>query len=209
MWQSNILISNDFNTDGALKKGLERVEGLYFNQYFKPLKDARTHLQLTPLIFKVIITVIKAIYNNGRILILEKLKSINHSRLHTIPIEENMWQSNILISNDGAKKVVVDWQYDKLTVLDSKYMSQEAMNEMPEWQIAKMKYQTEVLPARIYLDSDDPDGMKNARQDKRVMQIFKLKRIEELAFLVKVIVVLYPIFDWIAIGSGGVKYGFP
>ncbi len=37
------------------------------NQYFKPLKDARTHLQLTPLIFKVIITVIKAIYNNGRI----------------------------------------------------------------------------------------------------------------------------------------------
>ncbi len=66
----------------------------------------------------------------------------------------------------GAKKVVVDWQYDKLTVLDSKYMSQEAMNEMPEWQIAKMKYQTEVLPARIYLDSDDPDGMKNARQDK-------------------------------------------
>ena len=30
MWQSNILISNDFNTDGALKKGLERVEGLYF-----------------------------------------------------------------------------------------------------------------------------------------------------------------------------------
>ena len=30
MWQSNILISNDFNKDNALKKGLERVEGLYF-----------------------------------------------------------------------------------------------------------------------------------------------------------------------------------
>ena len=66
----------------------------------------------------------------------------------------------------GAKKVVVDWQYDKLTVLNSKYMTQEAMNEMPTWQVEKMKYQAEVLPARIYLDSDDPDGMKNARQDK-------------------------------------------
>ncbi len=30
MWQSNILISNHFNRDNALKKGLERVEGLYF-----------------------------------------------------------------------------------------------------------------------------------------------------------------------------------
>ena len=30
MWQSNILISKDFNKDNALKKGLERVEGLYF-----------------------------------------------------------------------------------------------------------------------------------------------------------------------------------
>ncbi|MDE6605910.1 MAG: hypothetical protein K2K85_07830 [Clostridia bacterium] len=30
MWQSNILISSDFNKDNALKKGLERVEGLYF-----------------------------------------------------------------------------------------------------------------------------------------------------------------------------------
>ncbi len=30
MWQSTILISKDFNKDNALKKGLERVEGLYF-----------------------------------------------------------------------------------------------------------------------------------------------------------------------------------
>ena len=29
-----------------------------------------------------------------------------------------------------------------------------------------MKYQTNVLPARIYVDSDDPDALKDARQDK-------------------------------------------
>lgn len=66
----------------------------------------------------------------------------------------------------GAKKVVVDWTYDKLSVLDSKYMSQDAMNEVANWEEEKMKYQKDVLPARIYLDSDDPDGMRYARQDK-------------------------------------------
>ena len=66
----------------------------------------------------------------------------------------------------GAKEVVVDWQHNPLTVLDSKYMSQSTMNKFKDWQIEKMKYQAQVLPARIYLDSDDPDGLKNARQDK-------------------------------------------
>ncbi len=70
----------------------------------------------------------------------------------------------------GAKKVVVDWTHDKLSVLDSKFMSQEAMNETADWEVAKMKYQCDVLPARIYLDSDDPDGMKDARQDKIAAQ---------------------------------------
>ena len=66
----------------------------------------------------------------------------------------------------GAKEVAVDWQHDPLTVLDSKYMSQDALNETKDWQIEKMKYQTKTLPARIYLDSEDPDGLKYARQDK-------------------------------------------
>ena len=30
MWQSTILISKQFNKDDVLKKGLERIEGLYF-----------------------------------------------------------------------------------------------------------------------------------------------------------------------------------
>ena len=66
----------------------------------------------------------------------------------------------------GAKRVSVDWQHDPLTVLHSKYMTQSAMNELPNWQVEKMKYQAEILPARIYLDSEDPDGLKYAKQDK-------------------------------------------
>ena len=66
----------------------------------------------------------------------------------------------------GAKEVVVDWQHDPLTVLNSKYMSQKDMNEVKAWQVEKMKYQADTLPAMIYIDSDNPDGLKNARQDK-------------------------------------------
>ena len=66
----------------------------------------------------------------------------------------------------GAKEVVVDWQHAPLTVLNSKYMSQQDMNEVKDWQVEKMKYQADTLPARIYIDSDDPDGLKNAIQDK-------------------------------------------
>ncbi len=66
----------------------------------------------------------------------------------------------------GAKEVAVDWQHAPLSVLDSKYVSQKDMNILKDWEVEKMKYQAYKLPIRIYLDSDDPDALKFARQDK-------------------------------------------
>lgn len=66
----------------------------------------------------------------------------------------------------GAKGVAVDWQHAPLSVLDSKYVSQKNMNVLKDWEVEKMKYQADALPIRIYLDSDDPDALKFARQDK-------------------------------------------
>lgn len=66
----------------------------------------------------------------------------------------------------GAKEVAVDWQHAPLSVLDSKYVSQKNMNVLKDWEVEKMKYQADALPIRIYLDSDDPDALKFARQDK-------------------------------------------
>ena len=66
----------------------------------------------------------------------------------------------------GAKRVTVDWQYLPLTVLDSKYISLKEMSTVEEWQKQKMQYQTDNLPVRIYLDSDDPDGLDKADQEK-------------------------------------------
>lgn len=66
----------------------------------------------------------------------------------------------------GAKRVTVDWQYLPLTVLDSKHISLKELSSVEEWQKKKMQYQTDNLPVRIYLDSDDPDGLDKADQEK-------------------------------------------
>lgn len=66
----------------------------------------------------------------------------------------------------GARRVTVDWEYLPLTVLDSKYVSLKEMSTVEEWQKQKMQYQADNLPVRIYLDSDDPDGLDKANQEK-------------------------------------------
>lgn len=66
----------------------------------------------------------------------------------------------------GAKRVTVDWEYQPLTVLDSKYISLKELSTVQEWQKQKMQYQVDNLPVRIYLDSDDPDGLNKADQEK-------------------------------------------
>ena len=59
-----------------------------------------------------------------------------------------------------AKKVTVEWNYDPLTKLHVRYQSVKTMGTVTEWQKAKQQYFCDVLPARIHLVSDDPDGLK-------------------------------------------------
>ena len=59
-----------------------------------------------------------------------------------------------------AKKVTVEWNYDPLTKLHVRYQSVKTMGTVTEWQKAKQQYMCDVLPARIHLVSDDPDGLK-------------------------------------------------
>lgn len=66
----------------------------------------------------------------------------------------------------GAKRVTVDWEYLPLTVLGSKYISLKELSKVEEWQKQKMQYQVDNLPVRIYLESDDPDGLNKADQGK-------------------------------------------
>ena len=65
-----------------------------------------------------------------------------------------------------AKKVIVEWNYDALTKLHVRYQSVTTMGTVPEWQKARQQHYCDVLPARIHLVSEDPDGLKGVNVAK-------------------------------------------
>lgn len=66
----------------------------------------------------------------------------------------------------GAKKVSVDWAYQPLTKLNVRYCSDKVLGALEDWQIQKWEHQAEVLPCKIYLMSEDPDGLCGVNQKK-------------------------------------------
>ena len=66
----------------------------------------------------------------------------------------------------GASRVVVNWYHQPMEKLSSRWCSLETLSEVTGYQEARWKHYLEKLPCRIYLDSDDPDGMNGADQEK-------------------------------------------
>ncbi|MFC2821660.1 MAG: aminopeptidase [Sphaerochaeta sp.] len=66
----------------------------------------------------------------------------------------------------GAKKVIVDWEDTKLTKINAKYRSLETMSAMEKWEKERLQHYVDTIPCRIYIESDDPDGLKGANQEK-------------------------------------------
>ena len=66
----------------------------------------------------------------------------------------------------GASRVVVDWEYQPLQKLHVRHQSIRTLSELPDWQEARWKHYVDRLPCRIYLESDDPDGLKGVNQKK-------------------------------------------
>jgi len=66
----------------------------------------------------------------------------------------------------GAARVVVDWDYQPLARVDNKYCSVETLGTLTGYQKARWEYYVDKIPCRIYLDSDDPDGLRGIDQDK-------------------------------------------
>ena len=65
-----------------------------------------------------------------------------------------------------AAKVIVEWSYDELTKLHVRYQSVKTLGTVPEWQKARQQHFCDVLPARIHLVSEDPDGLKGINMEK-------------------------------------------
>ena len=66
----------------------------------------------------------------------------------------------------GAGKVTVDWSYQPLTKLHVRYESKKVLGSLADWQVEKWKHQANVLPCKIYLISEDPDGLAGINQKK-------------------------------------------
>ena len=66
----------------------------------------------------------------------------------------------------GAKKVRVEWNYDALTKIHAKYQKQAVLSKVEEWEKAKLQHMVDTLPCRIFLESEDPDGLKGIAQPK-------------------------------------------
>ncbi len=66
----------------------------------------------------------------------------------------------------GARKVYVDFTHQPLTALNVKYCKQKDLGSLEDWQIQKWEWQAATLPCKIYLTSEDPDGLAGVNQKK-------------------------------------------
>ncbi len=65
-----------------------------------------------------------------------------------------------------ARKVTVDWISDDISRLNYKYQNVKTLAEVTDWRKAKLQYEVDTLPARIYIESSDPDLLNGLDQDK-------------------------------------------
>ena len=71
-----------------------------------------------------------------------------------------------------ARLVTVDWISDEVSNITYRKASIKALSEFPKWKEEKWQYQVDTLPARIYIDSSDPDALKGVNPAK-VAQVRK------------------------------------
>ncbi|MBQ9037696.1 MAG: aminopeptidase [Erysipelotrichaceae bacterium] len=66
----------------------------------------------------------------------------------------------------GARKVTVKFYYQPLEKIHVRHQSVTTMAKIEEWEKARLQHYVDILPCRIYLESDDPDGLKGINQAK-------------------------------------------
>lgn len=66
----------------------------------------------------------------------------------------------------GARLVSVDWSYQPMTKVAYRHCKTSVLSGIEEWAIKKLEYRAETLPAMIYLESADPDGLRGINQKK-------------------------------------------
>jgi len=66
----------------------------------------------------------------------------------------------------GASRVTVEWRYDPVKKLAIQYETAETLGEVSIPERKKLSERVRKLPANVYLDSDDPDGLSGIDTEK-------------------------------------------
>lgn len=66
----------------------------------------------------------------------------------------------------GAANVYVQWSHLPLSKLNIKYKSLEDLSSVSAWEEEKLKYMVEKLPCRVFIESEDPDGLSGVDVEK-------------------------------------------
>ena len=66
----------------------------------------------------------------------------------------------------GAGKVNLNWTDTAITRLDIEYADVERMSHLQSYEVARQEFNIEKHPARIWVDSEDPDALKGIDQEK-------------------------------------------
>ncbi len=77
----------------------------------------------------------------------------------------------------GARKVFVDWTHQPLSALNVKYCTESVLGSLEDWQVKKWEWMADTLPCRIYLTSEDPDGLAGIDQKKYASATAKRSKI--------------------------------
>lgn len=66
----------------------------------------------------------------------------------------------------GAQEVFVEWTCQKVDKVSSQYRSLQSLSTLTPWAKAKWQYKADNLSCRLYIESEDPDGMNGVDQEK-------------------------------------------
>ena len=65
-----------------------------------------------------------------------------------------------------ARKVTVNWNFQPLQKLHVRYQSVKTLGTVEAWEEARQQHYVDILPCRIHLVSEDPDGLKGVNLEK-------------------------------------------
>lgn len=66
----------------------------------------------------------------------------------------------------GASEVFVEWSYQPVEKISSNYRTLESLSNLKPWAKAKWEYKAKNYACRLFIESEDPDGMSGVDQEK-------------------------------------------